>query len=93
MKLLWLACPDATNIEAGAAACDRGQQPDPHPRQEGRRGLLNERAVPVQDSAVGQGRHTDRSTGRKAMLAVADFLPIGHNVQPMAGEHGLETNR
>ena len=85
------AVPDVTNIEAGAAACGRG--PAQHRRQEGRRGLLNERAVPVQDSAVGQGRHTDRSTGRKAMLAVADFLPTGHNVQPMTGEHGLETNR
>ena len=55
--------------------------------------LLNERAVPVHDSAVGQGRHTDRSTGRKAMFAVADFLTTGHNVQPMTGEHGLETKR
>ena len=45
------------------------------------------------DLAVGQGRHTDRSTDRKAMLTVADFLTTGHNVQPMAGEQGLETNR
>ena len=70
----YLAYPETTNIEAGAAACGRG--PDPHRRQEGGGSLVRDLAVGQRLLQFGDARVGDPGAPEGELLQVGQSLKM-----------------